>query len=60
MIADINKSGRISVKTETDQENEMLKSWLHKNAKLPQSFTDCCNNKKCVFKFDLKNGHGKT
>jgi hypothetical protein len=60
MIADINESGRISVKAETDQESEMLKSWLQENVKLSQSFMDCCNNKKCAFTFDLKDGNSKT
>jgi hypothetical protein len=54
MIADINESGRISVKAETDQESEMLKSWLQENVNLSQSFMDCCNNKKCAFRFDMK------
>ena len=54
MIADVNESGRISVKAETDQESEMLKSWLQENVKLSQSFMDCCNNKKCAFSFDMK------
>jgi len=56
MIADINESGRISVKAETDQESEMLKTWLRENVKLSKSFEMCCNNKKCAFKFDLKDG----
>lgn len=54
MIAEINESGRISVKTETDQESDLLKSWLTDNVLLSESFTACCNNRKCAFKFDLK------
>jgi len=54
MIADINESGRISVRTETDQESELLKAWVMDKVKYSQSFVDCCNNKKCAFSFDLK------
>lgn len=54
MIADINESGLLSIKTETESESNKLKIWVKDNAMLSQSFTDCCNNKKCAFKFDLK------
>jgi hypothetical protein len=54
MIADINESGRISLKTETDQESKLLKSWVEANVTNSESFVACCNNKKCAFKFDLK------
>jgi hypothetical protein len=60
MIADINESGRISVKAETDQESELLKQWLADNVKLSKTFEDCCNNKKCAFKFDMKDDNSKT
>lgn len=54
MIADINESGRLSVRTETSRETELLKQWLADNVKLSKSFEDCCNNRKCSFSFDLK------
>jgi transcription initiation factor TFIID subunit TAF12 len=54
MIADVNESGRISLRTETDQENELLKSWVEANVNNSEFFVACCNNKKCAFKFDLK------
>jgi len=54
MIADINEQGRLSVRTETLRETQLLKEWLNDNVKLSKSFEDCCNNKKCSFAFDLK------
>jgi PHP family Zn ribbon phosphoesterase len=54
MIADINEQGRLSVRTETSQESESLRGWLADNVKLSKEFTDCCNNRKCAFSFDLK------
>ena len=60
MIADINESGRLSVRTETSRETELLKQWLADNVKLSKSFEDCCNNKKCSFKFDMKYDNKRT
>ena len=54
MIADVNEFGRISLRTETDRESELLKSWVEANVNNSESFVACCNNKKCAFSFDLK------
>jgi rubrerythrin len=54
MIADINEQGRLSIRTETERESELLKQWVTDNAAYSQSFVDCCGNKKCAFSFDLK------
>jgi hypothetical protein len=57
MIADINESELLSVRTENEIENDRLKTWLMDNAKVSQLFLNCCNNKKCAFSFDLKDGN---
>jgi hypothetical protein len=54
MIAEINEQGRLSIRTETNRESELLKKWVTDNAAYSQSFVDCCGNKKCAFSFDLK------
>jgi hypothetical protein len=60
MIADINESGLLSIKTENENESEKLKTWVIDNAKYSEGFVACCNNKKCAFSFDLKDDNSKT
>jgi hypothetical protein len=61
MIADVNKQGMITLKSETRDEADKLRKWVVDNVSDSGDFTACCNNKKCEFHVELKdNGNSET
>lgn len=54
MITEINKQGMLIVITETEYEKSILQKWIENNVINSKEFTNCCGNKKCSFKIELK------